>query len=282
VGGILDRIDQKLAEGEMSPAAAFTSALLILLREGLEAILVLAAIVAFVKKTGRRDALPYIHFGWLGALLLGVATWLAANRLLTISGANREVTEGVSALFAAAMLLYVGIWLHKRSSAHAWQTFIRDQVTSALGRRTLWAMAGISFLAVYRELFEVILFYETLWAQAGPQRQGAVLAGVGVGGLVLALVGWAILKYSVRLPLGLFFSVTSWLLVIMAVVFVGQGVAALQEAGLLASTPVQFVSLPLLGVHPNMQGLLAQGLMLAGLVGALIASRASARRAAGA
>jgi high-affinity iron transporter len=212
-------------------------------------------------------------------VLLGVATWVAASRLLTITGANREVTEGVSALFAAAMLLYVGIWLHKRSSALAWQSFIRDQVTSALGRRTMWAMAGISFLAVYRELFEVILFYETLWAQAGAERQGAVLAGIGVAGLVLALVGWGILKYSVRLPLGLFFSVTSWLLVIMAVVFVGQGVAALQEAGLLPSTPVQFVSLPLLGVHPNMQGLLAQGVMLAGLVGALIASRASARHA---
>jgi high-affinity iron transporter len=272
---LIAKAEEKLGEGEMSPAAAFTSSLLILLREGLEAILVLAAIVAFVRKTGRTDALPYIHIGWIAAVVLGIATWFAANRLLTITGASREVTEGVSALVAAAMLLYVGLWLHRRSTAQAWQAFIRDQVNTALGKRTLWAMAGISFLAVYRELFEIILFYETLWAQAGEGRRDAVLAGIGVAALLLALLAWVILKYSVRLPLGLFFTATSGLLVLMAVVFVGHGVAALQEAGLLASTPASFVDLPLLGIHSNVQGLAAQGLIVALTVAGVVLSRRS-------
>jgi high-affinity iron transporter len=276
--GMLGQVDDKLRAGEMSPAAAFTSSLLILLREGLEAILVLAAIVAFVRKTGRSDALPYIHLGWIAAVLLGAATWFAANHLLTITGASRELTEGVSALVAAAMLLYVGLWLHRRSTAQAWQSFIREQVNTALGKRTWWAMAGISFLAIYRELFEIILFYETLWAQAGEGRRDAVLAGIGVAALLLALLAWVILKYSVRLPFGPFFTATSGLLVVMAIVFVGHGIAALQEAGVLASTPAHFVDLPLLGVHSNVQGLAAQALIVALIVAGVLVSRRGAVR----
>jgi len=273
IEALLDRAGERLSGDALSTEAAFVSALLILLREGLEAILVLAAIIAFVKKTGRRDALPYIHAGWMVAVLLGLATWVAASYLWEISGANREMTEGVSALLAAAMLLYVGFWLHKRSYAQAWQAFIREHVTAALGKQTLWAMAGISFLAVYRELFEVVLFYQTLWAQAGPEGHGAVLTGIAAAAALLAALAWFILKYSARLPIGPFFTVTSALLVVMAVVFVGNGVAALQEAGVLNSTPAAFVSVPLLGIHPNAQGLAAQALVLLLIAAAVLASR---------
>lgn len=279
IEALLDRAAEALSGDAMSLQAAFVSSLLILLREGLEAILVLAAIVAFVVKTGRRDALPYIHVGWIAAVALGLATWFVASYLLQITGANRELTEGVSALLASAMLLYVGFWLHKRSYAQAWQAFIRDQVTAALGKRTLWAMAGISFLAVYRELFEIVLFYQTLWAQAGPQGQGAVLAGIAVAAALLAAVAWIILKYSVRLPIGPFFTATSALLVLMAVVFVGHGVAALQEAGVLRFTPTHFVSLPLLGIHPSVQGLASQGLVVLLVLAGIAVNRRRAGRA---
>lgn len=277
--GKLGRAEEKLEGGSLSPAAAFGSALLILLREGLEAILVLAAIIAFVLKTGRRDALPYIHAGWIAALALGGATWLVATHMVQISGANRELTEGVAALLAAVMLLYVGYWLHSKSNARAWQSFIRDQVTAALNKRTLWAMAGISFLAVYRELFEIILFYQALWAQAGEAGRGALAGGIATAAVLLALVGGALLKYSVRLPIGPFFAVMSALLVAMAFVFVGHGVAALQEAGVLQATAVRFVELPLLGIHPTAQGLGWQGLTLAAIVAGLLWTRRRGLRA---
>jgi len=274
---MLDRAQEKLGAGSMSPAGAFASALLILLREGLEAILILAAIIAFVVKTGRRDALPYIHAGWIAAVALGGATWLVATHVLEISGADRELTEGVAALLAAAMLLYVGYWLHGKSSAQAWQSFIKDQVTAALGQRTLWAMAGVSFLAVYRELFEIILFYQALWAQVGPDGRGAFAGGIAAAAALLAGIGWAILKYSVRLPIAPFFAVMSALLVGMAFVFVGHGVAALQEAGAMDATAVRFVELPLLGLHATAQGLAWQGLTLACIVFALLWRRRQAR-----
>ena len=276
IGAMLDRVHEKLSAGSVSPASAFVSSLLILLREGLEAIVVLAAILAFVRKTGRRDALPYIHIGWIAAFALGAITWLVANYVLGISGASREMTEGVTALLAAAMLLYVGYWLHNKSYAAAWSSFIRTQVNQALGKQTLWAMASISFLAVFRELFEIILFYETLWVQVGPEGHGPVLGGIAVAAALLAATGWAILRYSVRLPIGPFFSVTSALLGIMAVVFVGNGTAALQEAGVVDSTHVNFVTVPVLGIHGTAQGLLMQCLVLALLVIGVLVSRRKA------
>ncbi len=275
INTLLDRADEKLG-GSLSTTAAFISSLLILLREGLEAILVVAAIVAFVKKTGRRDAMPYIHAGWIAAVVLGAATWAVAHYVLSISGASREMTEGIAALLAAAMLLYVGYWLHSKANAQAWNSFVRTQVTEALGKRTLWAMAGISFLAVYRELFEIILFYETLWVQVGPDGQTAVLGGIAAAAVLLFLIGGAILKYSVRLPIGPFFNVTSALLALMAVVFVGNGIAALQEAGVIDATLVRFFTLPLLGIHPTAQGLGMQALAVVLVVTGLVLGRRSA------
>ncbi|MGH8727719.1 MAG: cytochrome c/FTR1 family iron permease [Burkholderiales bacterium] len=259
----LSRAEEQLGAGSLPPATAFLSSLIIFLREGVEAILVLAAIIAFVVKTGRRDALPYVHAGWIAALIAGGLTWFAATHLINISGANRELTEGITALIAAAMLIYVGYWLHGKSYAHAWSRFIREQVGAALSKGTLAAMALVSFLAVYREIFEIVLFYQALWVQAAASGRGGVLAGIGVAAILLAAIGFAIFKYSVRLPIGPFFAVTSLLIALLAVVFAGNGIAALQEAGVIDVNPVAFVSLPLLGVYPTAQTLAAQFLALA-------------------
>lgn len=278
IDGLLAQAQDKLSGEGLSPATAFFGSLLILLREGLEAILVLAAIIAFVRKTGRRDAMRWIHVGWIVAVVLGAATWFVAEKLIAISGASRELTEGVTALFAAAMLLYVGYWLHSKSYAQAWSHFIQSQVSTALGRGTLWALASVSFLAVYRELFEIVLFYQALWVQAGASGQHAVLIGIVVAAALLALLTWLILKFSVRLPLGPFFAATAGLLALLAVVFAGHGVAALQEAGVLDASPVRFVTIAPLGVHATLQGVLVQAAALALVVLGVWFTRRNARR----
>ncbi|HEX5646000.1 MAG TPA: cytochrome c/FTR1 family iron permease [Nitrospira sp.] len=274
IKALLDRAADTLANGSLSPNTAFLSSLVILLREGLESILIISTIVAFVVKTNRRDALPYIHLGWIGAIGLGAITWSIARYVLSISGTNREVTEGITALLAAAMLLYVGWWLHSRSNAQAWNRYVREHLNAALAKRTLWTMAGISFLVVYRELFEVILFYETLWAQAGTLGHAAVLWGIASAVVLLVLIGGMILRYSVRLPIGPFFAIASSLLAIMAVIFVGNGMAALQEAGVLDVTRIRFVSFPLLGIYPTVQTLVPQALILALIAVGLWSNRA--------
>jgi len=255
---LLGQADELLREGKLSITGAFISSLFVLLREGLEAILVLAAVIAFVVKSGQRNALIYIHAGWGGALMLGILTWMAATWLIDISGAGREITSGVTALFASAMLIYVGFWLHDKTHARAWQKFLKDKVGAALEQKTVWALALIAFFAVYRELFETVLFYQALWTQTTLDTRPALWGGMMTGGLTLFAVGWGFFRFGIRLPLGPFFSATSILLAIMAVIFAGQGVASLQEAGIVEISPVNFISLPMLGVLPTTETLMTQ------------------------
>lgn len=254
----LERARERLDAAALSPGAVFTSSLVILLREGLEALLVVAAIIAFLIKANRRDALLWVHAGWVSAVVLGLATWAVASYAIEISGAQREVTEGVTGLIAAGMLVYVGFWLHNKASTQAWQAFIKDSVGAALASRTLWTMATVSFIAVYREMFETVLFYQALWVQAGESGRGALAGGLVAAVISLVAIGWGIFRYSLRLPLGPFFNAMSALMCVLAVVLAGKGIAALQESGHVAATSFDFIALPALGIFPTAQSLGAQ------------------------
>ncbi|WJN59856.1 Cytochrome c family protein [Pseudomonas sp. SO81] len=258
----LDRSAALLADGAMSDSLSFFSSLLILLREGLEAILVLAAILAFLRNTGQQQAARSVHIGWGLALLAGFATWAVAAYLIDISGAQRELLEGATALFASVVLLWVGVWMHDRRHAAAWQDYIKSSLVGGGGR---FGFAVLAFFSVYRELFEVILFYETLWLQAGPAGHGMVLAGAASALVVLLGLAWVILRGSRKLPLAAFFSANAVLLCVLSVVFAGHGVAALQEAGVLGTRPVAFFEFDWLGIHADAWSLCAQALALAGI-----------------
>lgn len=251
-----------LEEGAMDDSLSFFASLLILLREGLEAILVLAAILAFLRNTGQQQAVRSVHIGWGLALLAGVATWAVAAYLIDISGAQRELLEGATALFASVVLLWVGVWMHDRRHAAAWQDYIKSSLVGGGGR---FGFAVLAFFSVYRELFEVILFYETLWLQAGPAGHGAVLAGAAAALVLLIGLAWVILRGSRKLPLTTFFGINAVLLCVLSVVFAGHGVAALQEAGVLGTRPVAFFDFDWLGIHADAWSLSAQGLALAGI-----------------
>ena len=253
--GTLFKEGDTLLSSTGNATAAFLGSFTILVREGLEALLVVVAMVAFLRKAERPDMLRYVHSGWAGALALGGVTWAVATYLVSISGANREVTEGLTSLFAAVVLLSVGMWMHQKSMAGAWQKYIHDKLSAALSRKSAWFMFGLSFIAVYREVFETILFYAALWEQGNHQ---ALMAGFGAGVLVLVVVAVALLKFSARLPIGKFFSWSSALVAVLAVVLTGKGVSALQEAGWLNASFVSFPRIELLGVYPSAQSLGAQ------------------------
>ncbi|RMG37122.1 MAG: hypothetical protein D6720_03685 [Gammaproteobacteria bacterium] len=258
----LQQAAEKLNNDLLSPAGAFTASLVILLREGLEAILVIAALAAFLIKTGRCDGLRYLYYGTGAALGLGLLTWYVSSEIVAIGGAGREMTEAFAALFAALLLFYVGFWLHSKTSAVQWKRFIQDSVQKVLNKETLWGLAVLAFIAVYREIFETVLFYQALWLQAGEEGRAMVATGLLLAAGALALLAWLILRFSTRLPLRQFFSVTSIFMFVLAVVFAGKGIAALQEAGLLSSRQVNFPSIDLLGIYPNLEGLGVQLLMV--------------------
>ena len=263
IKGKLELAGQRLNDRSLSGTAAFASAFFILLREGLEALLVVAALAAFLVKTEHRNNMRYLHYGWIGALAAGFLTWWASVSLIEISGASREITEGVAALTATVVLFYVGFWLHDKTNAAQWRQFIEHNVRKALGSGALWGLSGLSFITVYREVFETILFYQALWAQTDEAGKSMALSGFGTAVGALVILGWLVMRYSMRLPLRQFFSVTGILMFVLAVIFAGKGVAALQEAGYIPVSPINFPRFDLLGIYPNLQGLALQlGLLL--------------------
>ncbi|RMM54246.1 FTR1 family protein [Pseudomonas corrugata] len=247
----------------LSWSLSYISGLLILLREGLEAILVLAAILAFLRNTGQESAVRSVNAGWGLALLAGLATWALAAYVIDVSGSQRELLEGATALFASVMVLWLGVWMHDRRHAAAWQDYIKSSLVGGGGR---FGFAVLAFFSVYRELFEVILFYETLWLQAGPAGHNAVLAGGTTALVLLVGLAWVILRGSARLPLALFFSINAALLCALSVVFAGHGVKALQEAGIFGTRPVAFFDFDWLGIHADAYSLAAQVIAILAIV----------------
>ncbi|MFJ4247302.1 high-affinity iron transporter [Pseudomonas helmanticensis] len=252
-----------LGSDGLSWSLSYISGLLILLREGLEAILVLAAILAFLRNTGQQSAVRSVNVGWGLALLAGLGTWALAAYVIDVSGSQRELLEGATALFASVMVLWLGVWMHDRRHAAAWQDYIKSSLVGGGGR---FGFAILAFFSVYRELFEVILFYETLWLQAGPAGHDAVLAGGATALVLLVGLAWVILRGSAKLPLTLFFSINAALLCALSVVFAGHGVKALQEAGIFGTRPVAFFEFDWLGIHADAYSLTAQAVAIVAIV----------------
>ena len=264
-----------LGSDGLSWSLSYISGLLILLREGLEAILVLAAVLAFLRNTGQQSAVRGVHIGWGLALAAGLVTWAVAAYLIDVSGAQRELLEGATALFASVMVLWLGVWMHDRRHAAAWQDYIKSSLVSGGGR---FGFAMLAFFSVYRELFEVILFYETLWLQAGPAGHNAVLAGGATALVMLIGLAWVILRGSAKLPLALFFGINAGLLCVLSVVFAGHGVKALQEAGVFGTRPVPFFDFDWLGIHADAYSLGAQAVAILAIIVLYSRSRMAEKR----
>jgi high-affinity iron transporter len=264
LNGLFDDAEAALAPGASSAASTFLGAFTILLREGLEALLIVVAMIAFLRKAERSEVLPYVHGGWAAAIVAGLLTWVVATYAIGISGASRELTEGFGSLFAAVVLLSVGIWMHGKAQADQWQRYIRAKMTHALSGRSAWFLFGLAFLVVYREVFETILFYAALWTQGSG---GALLAGAGVAVAMLGVIARAMLRYSRQLPIAKVFAYSSWLMAGLTVVLAGKGVAALQEADIVAISPIaDLPRLSMLGLFPTWQSIAAQLLMAVAIV----------------
>jgi high-affinity iron transporter len=255
VDELLARAQTVVADAARGAPSIFLAAFTILVREGLEALLIVVALLAFLRKAERYEAVRYVHAGWIVALLGGALTWAVARYAISISGAGRELTEGISSLFAAVVLITVGLWMHQKSVGGRWQHYLKAKMAAALNRRSAWFLFSLAFISVYREVFETILFYTAL-SSAG---QGFwLLGGIVAGAVVLGLIAWVLLRTSRRLPIATFFSASSILIAVLAVVLTGKGMAALEEAGWV---PVDLAPVPhieILGIFPTWATLLAQ------------------------
>ncbi|MFQ5680073.1 MAG: FTR1 family protein, partial [Gemmatimonadota bacterium] len=282
--GEMREIDAALAEETPFWLGAF-NAFAIIFREGLEAVLLIGAILAYLARVSeaarhRRQVYAGIGVG-VGASL---GTWLVARLFIPVGGASRELIEGFTGLLAVVVLLYVSNWLFQKTYVQDWKAYLTERVGRAVTTGSALAMATLAFAAVYREGFETVLFYQALLFDAGA---AALLTGFLPGLLLIGAVGVGIVRVGLRLPLRRAFGVTNAILIYLAFVFVGKGVYNLQEAGLFAPTPVSWVpdhelTRQVLGVHPVGEALLAQAalLLLVGLSYLYYRRRAALTRAA--
>ena len=255
LNALFGEVESALSPDKSSAVSTFVGAATILLREGLEALLIVVAMLAFLKRGGRAEMTRPVHYGWISALVGGLATWWAATELITVSGATRELTEGFGSVLAALILLFVGIWMHGKAQADEWQRYIREKMGNAVAGGSAGFLFLLAFIAVYREIFETILFYVALAAEG---NIGALVAGALSGAVVLAAIAVAMLKFSQKLPISKFFAYSSALVAVLAVVLAGKGVAALQEAGLIGVTPVNVPRISMLGLFPTREVVVAQ------------------------
>ncbi len=265
--GRLLAADRLLSAGAPAWLGA-ANAFIILVREGLEAVLLLAALLAYLTATGtggreRRQ----VYAGAAAGVVATIATYGVARLLIPIGGGSRELVEGITGLLAVAVLLYVSNWLFQKTYIHDWKDYLRAHAGRAVSTGSALAMAALAFAAVYREGFETVLFYQALLFDAGP---ASVLAGAIPGALLIGAIGVGIIRMGVKLPLRKVFAVTNAILLYLAFSFVGKGLYNLQEAGIFAPHPLRWVpdAMPLrqlFGIYPIAETLLAQLLFAAGV-----------------
>lgn len=251
------------AAGARSATKSFLASLIIALREGLEVALLIAALLAFLRKSGQGALSRSVHYGWIASLPAGLLTFALIGQL--IDGARRELAEGLISLLAAVVLITVTHWVLGAREAKHWLGFLRKRVEAAAdqGSRQSLILFGIAFFAAYREALETVLFYRALLLDAGPGGLRPVLLGIALGvGLLVALVivvGRLGRKLNPR-PVMLASSV---LLAVLSVSLTGHGVHSLQEGGylrmsMLTSGDQAWSGISALGIYPTWQGLLAQ------------------------
>jgi len=245
---------------------AFVQALTIIVREGIEAILLLGLMIAYLTAAGYESLRRHVALGGVAGLILGVITWAAAQTLITVSPLQREALEGLTSLLAAAVLFSISLWIIHNADIQRWKSYIQSRAESAISNGSKFTLISAAFLAVYREAFETVLFYQVLWMR-NPSGHSGIVVGFVVGAIVLAAVMIAIFKFGMRIPLKPFFIATGVMLGALVFVFAGYGIRELQNIGWFKETPLAWdFRLPLLEIHPTVEGVAFQLAIVASFV----------------
>ena len=248
----------------LDAAALFTQSLVIFLREGAEAILIIAALWVVLTGMNAPGRAYRALLGGAGAgLAVSAVVGLALARWLAGAEEVAELVEGATLLLAAAVLVFVSSWLLGQREAQRWTEQLREQARRAFSERGIAALFAVGFLAVFREGAETVLFLMALAAGQTSVMMPLVAGGV-VAALILLAAFYAVRGFGLRLPLRAFFTITAWSLLALAVIYVGKGVHEMQEVGLITETALAgWPKVKALGIYPYVETLAAQALTLA-------------------
>jgi len=245
-------------------------AALILLREGLEALLIILALVSFLNKSGQQKMRKWIYIGALvGVLLSAVAAVLMSAILNSATiDTNRELMEGYVGLIAAAMMIGVGIWLHSKSNVVSWNRYISKQMGNAISNGSIFAMAAISFLSVFREGAETLVFYAGI---APKMETSQFILGIVVALIILALLAIVLFKASGKIPIHKFFAVATVLIYVLAFKIIGVSLHTLQLTNKISTSIIDGLPvINMIGFYPTVETMIGQAILLALVVATII------------
>ena len=268
----------ELTGGKQSPWFLFLSALTIILREGFEALIIVAAVVAYLVKTGNAAKMGKVVYSSVGvAIVLSfVMAWVMNLIFGAAAGQKRELMEGITMLVAVGLLFYVGFWLLSNAGAKKWNSYIQGHVNEALSTNSVAALWWTVFLAVFREGAETVLFYQAIIFGAKGAGDYSMITGGFITGVVVLLVVYFIFKiFALKIPIKPFFIFTSAIIFYMSVVFVGKGVMELVEGKIFIPTIINGLDFPewagnWLGLKPYYESLVPQILMVLALIVGII------------
>lgn len=240
-------------------------AAIVLLREGVEALLIIMALLAALQAANQTRGQHWVIGGAVLGVGFSIVVALALVQLfpLAAAGTNREILEGAVGIVAVIVMIFVGAWLHSKASLAGWQTYIKSKMGQALAQGSLIGLGGLSFLAVFREGAETILFYAGMMPQ---MTINAFLSGVGAAIIGLVLIAYLMKIFAQRLPIHLMFRVMSWLIYALGFKILGVSVHALQLTNVLPSDILPLPNVVVLGFYNNLQGIVAQVIYIALIV----------------
>ena len=253
---------QKILELKVGFTGLFLQSFSIIVREGFEAILIVAALIAFLVKSRNKEKVKIVYQGVTLGIIASFLTAYIIHEVLNISMAKQELLEGCIMLVAVVVLFWVSYWLLTKIETQKWQSYITGKMTQAITTGNVFALGMVAFLAVYREGFETVLFYKALYLYAGEISNG-IIPGFLVGCVFLAVMFFLINKIGVKVPIKWFFGFTSVLLYFMAFTFMGKGIHELQMGEAISLTAAEFApEISWLGMYPTWETFIAQSLLL--------------------
>ena len=271
---VLDRVEELLSSQQHTLGFAVFMSSSILVREGLEAFLIIIAILGILKSLGASRPIYYIHGGWITAVLIGVVSWFFADWLMTWNVQSRELMEGIIALFAVFVLLYIGFWLHNKTEISKWKKFVEEKIKVLVHKDNMIGLAFFSFIVVFREVFESVIFLSSLSVEVGDENRSGIWIGIILAVVLVSALSWAILKVFDKVPLRKVFLFSSAIIVILAVIMTGEGIHAIQESGLIGITSFPLnLRVGFFGIFPTYETWIGQISIMAVIVLLWLVSR---------
>ncbi len=238
---------------------AFLFAASIILREGIEAFLIIITILGVLKSINESKAVKWVHAGWILALIIGILSILFVSLIVSFNAQSRELLEGIGSLFAVILLLYVGFWLHSKTEAKKWKEFVEHKIIKLVSSKNMIGLAVISFVVVFREAFESAIFLSAVELQIDQSSKSGIYLGAIFSLILVLLLAWLVLKFAVKLPIMKLFKYSAVTIVILSIVLAGKGIHAFQESGYASITQIPIeLNFPTIGFYPTFETTIAQ------------------------